>query len=145
MYSREVQQFTGRCRRKDWPLPEIPGEQVGVDEWVLPQRSLCSLLGLGHFRANRLALMKGESKTSLIPGSTIIVTLTQTNCSSIIYQHYISEKIFSSYALLRAKIHQNPWRASINLEQPHLSIVYSNLRGEEERGWRKVPREKQQV
>lgn len=78
-----------------------------------------------------------------ITGTTInfMPTLTLANCPSIIY-HYTFQKCSFvpelSLLSLVAKTYQSPWRASINLEQPHLSIVYNNLRGEGERGWEKV-------
>lgn len=62
-----------------------------------------------------------------------------SNSNSQRYRYYISEVIFFSYSLLRAKIHQTPQRARTNLEQqPHLSIVYNNPRGVKKTGREKA-------
>ena len=78
-------------------MSEVPGGQQRIDKCVLPQRSLCFFLS--QLRTSRLALVNGESKTSLVPISTVAMTLTQTHCFSIIYHYYFPEMIFFSYAV----------------------------------------------
>lgn len=92
-----------------------------------------------HLRARAQALVKGKFKTSLVPMSTFSVMLTQTQTPSIIIITFL-RWFFFSYSLLRAKTHKTPQRARTNLEQqPHLSVVYNNPRGE-----KKIGREKAQ-
>lgn len=62
-------------------MSEDPGGQQRIDKCVLPQRSLCFFLS--QLRTSRLALMNGESKTSLVPISTDIN-------SNPLFQDYLS-------------------------------------------------------
>ena len=88
-----MQHFTERCSRKIWPMSKVPVGQQRIDKCVLPQRSLWFFLS--QLRTSKLALVNGESKTSLVPISTVTMSLTQSHCFSIIYHYYLSEMIFS--------------------------------------------------